>query len=50
MLKADAMYGTCAPYDPKIYYLDTEQLADGVSYAEGASISRCTSNVCVSAV
>lgn len=32
--QADAMYETCAPYDPKIYYLDTEQLADGVSYAE----------------
>lgn len=32
--QADAMYETCAPYDPKIYYLDTEQLANGVSYAE----------------
>lgn len=32
--QADAMYETCAPYDPKIYYLDTEQLADDVSYAE----------------
>ena len=32
--QADAMYAACAPYEPKIYYLDTEQLADGVSYEQ----------------
>ncbi len=30
--QADAMYAACAPYDPKIYYLDTEELADGMTY------------------
>lgn len=30
--QADAMYAACSPYNPKIYYLDTEQLADGVDY------------------
>lgn len=30
--QADAMYAVCAPYDPKIYYLDTEELADGMTY------------------
>ena len=31
--QADAMYAACSPYNPKIYYLDTEQLSDGVDYA-----------------
>ncbi|MBQ4121488.1 MAG: peptidoglycan-binding protein [Clostridia bacterium] len=30
--QADAMYAACAPYDPKVYYLDTEELADGMTY------------------
>lgn len=30
--QADAMYAACSPYEPRIYYLDTEGLADGVTY------------------
>lgn len=30
--QADAMYAACAPYNPKVYYLDTEELADGMTY------------------
>lgn len=32
--QADAMFSACYPYKPRIYYLDTEQLADGVTYAQ----------------
>ena len=31
--QADAMYAACAAYQPRIYYLDTEELADGITYA-----------------
>ena len=30
--QADAMFAICYPYSPRIYYLDTEQLADGMTY------------------
>lgn len=32
--QADKMFSTCYPYRPRIYYLDTEQLADGVTYVQ----------------
>lgn len=32
--QADAMFAACYPFNPRIYYLDTEQLADGTTYAE----------------
>lgn len=32
--QADAMFSACYPYKPHIYYLDTEELADGVTYAQ----------------
>lgn len=31
-LKYRYMYAVCDPYDPKVYYLDAEELADGMTY------------------
>lgn len=30
--QADAMFTICHPFNPRIYYLDTEKLADGMTY------------------
>lgn len=30
--QADAMFTACHPFNPRIYYLDTEELADGMTY------------------
>ena len=30
--QADAMFALCYPFKPRIYYLDTEELADGMTY------------------
>ena len=30
--QADEMFATCNPFCPRIYYLDTEQLAEGITY------------------
>ena len=31
--QADAMFALCHPFNPRIYYLDTEELAPGVNYS-----------------
>lgn len=32
--QADAMFALCYPFHPRIYYLDTEELAEGVTYEQ----------------
>lgn len=34
--QADKMFAACYPFKPKFYFLDTEELADGVTYAKEA--------------
>lgn len=34
--QADKMFAICYPFKPKFYFLDTEELADGVTYAQEA--------------
>lgn len=34
VVQAEAMYNVASPFSPTIYYLDTEELADGVSYEQ----------------
>ena len=42
--QADEMFATCNPFCPRIYYLDTEQLAEGITYEKEREFIRAYVN------